>query len=99
MVETLVGFKDFFNSSLSKLGVNFTKMATLTNNGLKNKRFQKRTINKMATTFLDYKNDKGFYIHETYAQLVFQFIYHELQKSQYTLINKSNSEQTKLHFP
>ncbi|ARS39248.1 hypothetical protein CA265_06000 [Sphingobacteriaceae bacterium GW460-11-11-14-LB5] len=42
----------------------------------------------MATTFLGYKGSKGFYIHETYAKLIFQFIYQELKKAKYTFVNK-----------
>ena len=34
----------------------------------------------MADAKLDYKQKKGFWIHETYAQLIFQFIYAEIQK-------------------
>lgn len=42
----------------------------------------------MADCKLDYNNDKGFWIHETYAQLIFQLIYTELQKTQYSFDNK-----------
>ncbi len=44
----------------------------------------------MADCKLVYKNNKGFWIHETYAQLVFQFIYNELRKTNYTFTNKEN---------
>jgi len=42
----------------------------------------------MADVKLDYKQKKGFWIHETYAQLIFQFIYAELQKPQYVFSRK-----------
>lgn len=42
----------------------------------------------MADAKLDYKQKKGFWIHETYAQLIFQFIYAEIQKPQYIFSNK-----------
>ncbi|MEN2398877.1 hypothetical protein GKZ90_0003780 [Flavobacterium sp. MC2016-06] len=42
----------------------------------------------MADAKIDYKNDIGFWIHETYMQLVFHFIYAELQKTKYDFINK-----------
>lgn len=42
----------------------------------------------MATTFIDYKDKKGFYISESFMQLAMFYISEELKKSQYTLINK-----------
>jgi hypothetical protein len=42
----------------------------------------------MAVTFIEYQNNKGFYIHEDYIQLVFMYIYPEMQKSQYNFTNK-----------
>lgn len=44
----------------------------------------------MADCKLVYKNNKGFWIHETYAQLIFQLIYVELQKTQYLFANKED---------
>ena len=42
----------------------------------------------MAVTFIDYQNNKGFYIHENYIQLAFMYIYPEMQKPQYNFTNK-----------
>lgn len=44
----------------------------------------------MADTKIDYKSEKGFWIHEAYIQLVFHFIYRELQKDKYSFTNKPN---------
>jgi light-regulated signal transduction histidine kinase (bacteriophytochrome) len=43
----------------------------------------------MATTFIDYKDKKGFYISESFMQLAMFYISEELKKSQYTFINKT----------
>ena len=42
----------------------------------------------MATTKIDYKERKGFYINEAYIQLAFCYIYQEAKKSQYNFSNK-----------
>lgn len=42
----------------------------------------------MADCKLTYKNNKGFWVHETYAQLIYQLIYAELQKPEYTFSHK-----------
>lgn len=42
----------------------------------------------MATTFIDYKNDKGFYISESFIKLTMYYIYLELQKPQYIFLSK-----------
>ncbi|NOT94322.1 hypothetical protein [Ferruginibacter sp.] len=44
----------------------------------------------MATTFIDYKEDKGFYIHELFMQLAFLYIYEELKKQEYNFIKKAD---------
>ncbi|QIH35521.1 hypothetical protein [Sphingobacterium sp. DR205] len=44
----------------------------------------------MATTFIDYKDDKGFYIAETFMQLVTHYIYEEAKKEQYIFSNKED---------
>ena len=38
----------------------------------------------MAVTFIDYKNDKGFYIVEDIMELAFQYIYKQLKTGDYT---------------
>lgn len=38
----------------------------------------------MATTFIDYKEDKGFWVVEDVMELVFQYIYKELKSGKYT---------------
>ncbi|OCA74793.1 hypothetical protein BBI00_10815 [Chryseobacterium arthrosphaerae] len=43
----------------------------------------------MATTFIDYKDKKGFYISESFMQLAIYYISEELKKSQYTFVNKT----------
>lgn len=43
----------------------------------------------MATTFIDYKDKKGFYISEPFMQLAIFYISEELKKSQYTFVNKT----------
>ncbi|MDF0720561.1 hypothetical protein P0M11_11185 [Kaistella sp. PBT33-4] len=42
----------------------------------------------MSTTFIDFQNDKGFYIHEIFMQLAMHYINQELIKPIYTLTNK-----------
>ena len=45
----------------------------------------------MAVTFIDYKENKGFYIHEDFMQLAFIFIYAELRiPNKYNFINKED---------
>lgn len=44
----------------------------------------------MATTFIDYKDKKGFYISESFMQLAIFYISEELKKSQYTFVNKTD---------
>lgn len=43
----------------------------------------------MATTFIEYKDHKGFWIHESFMQLAFHFIYDEIKKTEYNLTNKN----------
>ncbi|SDJ21432.1 hypothetical protein [Chryseobacterium jejuense] len=43
----------------------------------------------MPTSKMSYKEDKGFWIEESFMQLVFHYIYKELIKSQYNLTNKN----------
>ena len=43
----------------------------------------------MATTFIDYKDKKGFYISESFMQLAIYYISEELKKSKYTFVNKT----------
>ena len=43
----------------------------------------------MAVTYIDYKDDKGFYIVEDAMELAFQYIYKELKKEEvYSFTNK-----------
>lgn len=44
----------------------------------------------MARTFIDYKENRGFEINESYIQLAFCFIYQEAKKSQYIFSNKDD---------
>lgn len=43
----------------------------------------------MATTFIEYKDHKGFWIHESFMQLVFHYIYDEIKKTEYNFTNKN----------
>lgn len=43
----------------------------------------------MATTKIVYKENKGFWINESFMQLAYCYIYEELKKSQYTVTNKN----------
>ena len=42
----------------------------------------------MATTFIKYQNNKGFYIAESFMQLVFHYIHQEIIKPEYNFTNK-----------
>ncbi|WP_454881426.1 hypothetical protein [Sphingobacterium detergens] len=44
----------------------------------------------MARTFIDYKENKGFEINESYMQLAFCYIYQEAKKSHYIFSNREN---------
>lgn len=44
----------------------------------------------MATTKIDYKNGKGFWINEAFMQLAINYIYQEIQKPQYIFTNKQD---------
>lgn len=44
----------------------------------------------MATTKIDFKEGKGFWINEAYIQLAFYYIYQEVKKSQYLFSNKDD---------
>jgi len=43
----------------------------------------------MGTTFISINKNKGFYIAETFMQLVFHYIYVEAQKPEYLITNKA----------
>lgn len=43
----------------------------------------------MATTFIDYKEDKGFYIAEIFMQLTWHYVNQEIVKNQYSFTNKA----------
>lgn len=42
----------------------------------------------MATTFIDYKDHKGFYIAEIFMQLTWHYVNQEIVKNQYSFTNK-----------
>ena len=44
----------------------------------------------MAVTFIEYQNNKGFYIHEDFMQLAFFYIYEEMRKPNYQFSHKSD---------
>ncbi len=44
----------------------------------------------MPITFIEYKNNKGFSIHETFMQLAYFYIYMELEKPNYKISNKDD---------
>jgi hypothetical protein len=44
----------------------------------------------MATTFIDYQNNKGFYIAETFMQLAWHYVLQEIIKPQYSFANKED---------
>ncbi|MCX2431030.1 hypothetical protein [Pedobacter sp. GR22-10] len=43
----------------------------------------------MPTTFIEYKDDKGFNIAEDFMQLTIYYIHEELKKPQYIFVNKN----------
>lgn len=44
----------------------------------------------MSTTFIELKDNKGFYIHESFMQLAYCYLYTELEKSLYNISNKDD---------
>lgn len=44
----------------------------------------------MATTFIDYQNNKGFYISETFMQLTWHYVLQEIIKPQYSFADKDD---------
>jgi len=52
----------------------------------------------MPITFIEYNYNKEFYIHESFMQLVFYYLYTELQKPQYNMIRDSTNYRMDINY-